>query len=275
MIKRPPPKPAPSYRRNENKWYTPIKVSAVYQPLSNMLFHHALINVYVPHESGPSGCCVGVAAAAVRPSLPHASHLCRQGTSMKHTWKFSRLKRMQNFPAWFDVFGNVSWSREDCVDELEESEWENVGTFKVVFSSGRFLVKFVTFQDPKTEYLAALQHVPWISCIQTQLDARSLLRWELQLDRDATSDHRIWCKIHQLHKLTHWNPTVVWSRPHVLIMWLCLNTASLPTNPKTCLDLWAVRIELILENIKTNMKPKSNICGWWMDSVTSCQLLAS
>lgn len=28
MIKRPSPKPAPAYHHNENKWYTPIKVSA-------------------------------------------------------------------------------------------------------------------------------------------------------------------------------------------------------------------------------------------------------
>lgn len=28
MIKRPTPKAAPTYHRNENKWYTPIKVSA-------------------------------------------------------------------------------------------------------------------------------------------------------------------------------------------------------------------------------------------------------
>lgn len=28
MIKRPSPKPAPTHRRTENKWYTPIKVSS-------------------------------------------------------------------------------------------------------------------------------------------------------------------------------------------------------------------------------------------------------
>lgn len=28
MIKRPTPKAAPAYRQNENKWYTPIKVSS-------------------------------------------------------------------------------------------------------------------------------------------------------------------------------------------------------------------------------------------------------
>ena len=30
MIKRPTPKAAPTYHQNENKWYTPIKVSATY-----------------------------------------------------------------------------------------------------------------------------------------------------------------------------------------------------------------------------------------------------
>lgn len=29
MIKRPVPKPAHTYHQNENKWYTPIKVSAI------------------------------------------------------------------------------------------------------------------------------------------------------------------------------------------------------------------------------------------------------